>query len=319
MNIEIWYRHALLNRLQSLILLAAIAGFMALLGWLLWGVYGVILLLLAAAILLLFNPATRPQLIMRMYRASPLTAWETPRLIAVMKELARRAGLPAVPVLYYVPSRMVNAFAVGTPGQAAIAVTDGLLRALDLRETTGVLAHELSHIKSNDLRVMGIADLFSRLTSFLSLFGQVLLLLNLPLLLLSGSAINWFAILVLIFAPTLSVLAQLGLSRTREYDADLNAAQLTGDPEGLARALVKIERVQGSWLEKLFLPGRGVPEPSSLRTHPHTEDRVRRLMELQTDGLIPWYRQSSLQDAPRDSMRQRPERLPRWHISGLWH
>jgi len=141
MNIEIWHRHALLNRLQSLILLAAIAGFMALLGWLLWGVYGVILLLLAAAILLLFNPATRPQLIMRMYRASPLTAWETPRLIAVMKELARRAGLPAVPVLYYVPSRMVNAFAVGTPDLAAIAVTDGLLRTLDLRETAGVRAH----------------------------------------------------------------------------------------------------------------------------------------------------------------------------------
>ena len=319
MNAEIWYRHALLNRLQSLTLLAAIAGFGALLGWLLWGVSVVIVLLLAAAVLLLLNPAARPQLIMRMYRASPLTAWETPRLIALLHELARRAELPAIPVLYYVPSRMVNAFAVGTPTQAAIAVTDGLLRTLDLRETAGVLAHELSHIKSNDLRVMGIADLFSRLTSFLSLFGQILLLLNLPLLLLSGVAINWFAILVLIFAPTLSVLAQLGLSRTREYDADLNAAQLTGDPEGLARALVKIERVQGTWLERLFLPGRGVPEPSSLRTHPRTQDRVRRLMELQTDGLIAWSRHSPFMNAPRDILRRRPGRLPRWHINGLWH
>lgn len=319
MNAQVWYRHALLNRLQSLALLGAIGGFMALLGWLVWGVFGVIGLLLVAMWLLLFNPAARPQLIMRMYRASLLTSWEAPGLQKVLHELARRAELPAVPELYYVPSRMVNAFAVGTPGQAAIAVTDGLLRALDLREIAGVLAHEVSHIRNNDLRVMGIADLFSRLTSFLSLFGQILLLLNLPLLLLSGMAINWFAILVLIFAPSLSVLAQLGLSRTREYDADLNAAQLTGDPEGLARALVKIERVHGSFLERLLLPGRGIPEPSTLRTHPRTEDRVRRLMELRPGGPTAWAEQSDLLSVPRDPLRASPVQLPRWHINGLWH
>ena len=124
---------------------------------------------------------------------------------------------------------------------------------------------------------------------------------------------HWTCVRRPAFAPTLSVLAQLGLSRTREYDADLNAAQLTGDPEGLARALVKIERVQGSWIERLFLPGRGVPEPSSLRTHPRTEDRVRRLMELQTEDLTPWRWRSPVMDAPRELLRRRPERLPRWH------
>jgi len=79
--------------------------------------------------------------------------------------------------------------------------------------------------------VMGLADLFSRLTSTLSLFGQFLLLLNLPLLMFSNVGISWFAILILIFAPSISALAQLGLSRTREYHADLNAVRLTGDPD----------------------------------------------------------------------------------------
>jgi heat shock protein HtpX len=70
------------------------------------------------------------------------------------------------------------------------------------------------------------------------------------------------------------------LSRTREYDADLNAARLTGDPGGLAQALARIERVQGGWFERIFLPGRHLPAPSLLRTHPPTEERIARLMAL---------------------------------------
>ncbi len=82
MNAQLWYRHAMLNRLQSLTLLGAIGGFMALLGWLLWGLPGLIGLLIAAMGLLLFNPVARPQLILRMYRANRLTAWEAPHLQA---------------------------------------------------------------------------------------------------------------------------------------------------------------------------------------------------------------------------------------------
>lgn len=320
MNREIWYQHALINRLQSLLLLIAMGGFLALVGWLLWGMDGVIWLLLLAAVLLLLSPMATPQLIMRMYRAVRLHPRQTPALFSALTELARRADLPAVPALYYVPSRMVNAFAVGTRNHAAIAVTDGLLRTLDIREAVSVLAHEVSHIKSNDLRVMGIADLFSRLTSILSLFGQIFLLLNLPLILLTDLSINWFAILILVFAPSLSALAQLGLSRTREYDADLNAAHLTGDPEGLARALVKIERQQGYFLERIFMPGRRIPEPSLLRTHPPTGERVRRLMQLK---LPAWSTQDQLQ--PQIQFLLEPNfsdpirRLPRWHVNGLWH
>ncbi len=319
MNSLIWYRHAFANRIQSLLLLLAMSGFLALLGAILWGEDGVIGLLFMGLMLVLFNPVITPQLIMRMYRARPLARMQAPALHDALGQLAQRAQLPMTPVLYYIPSRMVNAFAVGTRRQSAIAVTDGLLHTLEIREIIGVLAHEISHIQNNDMWVMGIADMFSRLTSMLSLFGQLLLLLNLPLIIFSAISINWMAILILIFAPSLSALAQLGLSRTREYDADLNAARLVGDSEGLARALVKIERRQGSFMERIFLPGRRIPEPSLLRTHPPTEERVRRLMELRHDGSVAGMNLPANGFMPDAFLNNPAQRPPRWHINGLWH
>ncbi len=313
---NIWYRHALTNRLHSLLLLTVMGGFLMLLGWLLWGGSGLVLLLLFGAALLLLNPVLTPQLIMRMYRATRLTPSQVPALHSALTELARRAELPTVPALYYIPSSMLSAFTVGRRSEAAIAVTDGLLRTLENREAIGVLAHEVSHIRNDDTWVMGVADMFSRLTSMLSLFGQFLLILNLPLILLSNISIHWFAILILIFAPNLSALAQLGLSRTREYDADLNAARLTGDPEGLARALVKIEQRSGSFMERIFLPGRRIPEPSLLRTHPPTEERVRRLMELKPPAHPLHPQMESLLEPVFGSRIEHP---PRWRVTGLWH
>jgi len=179
-----------------------------------------------------------------------------------------------------------------------------------------VLAHEVSHIRNNDMLVMSIADLISRLTSLLSLFGQFLLLLNLPLILLTNVSINWFAIFLLVFAPNLSSLAQLGLSRVREYNADLGAARLTADPRGLASALVKIGQYSGSFFEKIMMPSRRIPVPSLLRTHPLTEDRVQRLMALDPAAIPP--------SEPHDlsyniNSRDVVNHKPRWHINGLWH
>ena len=319
MNDTVWYQHALANRLQTFLLLLVMAVFMALLGGLLWGDVGALILLLGSLVMALFTPGITPQLVMRLYRAQPLSRREAEGIYRIVEALSRRAGLDKTPTLYYVPSGMVNAFAVGSEEDSGIAVTDGLLQTLDKRELSAVLAHEISHIRSGDMRVMGLADMFSRVTSLLSLFGQILLFINLPLIMFSGLTINWIAIALLIFAPTLSTLAQLGLSRTREYDADLNAARLTGDPEGLARALMKIERVQGGWLERIFLPGRRLPEPSLLRTHPPTEERVKRLRALQPGETF---------HAPLDvrvegvghKMADPVRRPPRWHIgSGLWH
>lgn len=315
-----WRQHAGANWIQSVALLAFMGGFLGLLGWLLWGVAGLTWLLVLGVVAVGFNPSTSPRWVMRMYGASRVGAAQAPDLVAALAVLGRRAGLPAAPDLYYVPSSMLNAFAVGSPDRSAVAVTDGLLRRLGMRELLSVLAHEVSHIRSNDLWVMGLADLFSRATSMLSLLGQLLLLINLPLALFSATSVNWFAILLLIMAPSLSSLAQLALSRAREYDADLNAARLTGDPDGLASALVKIEQAQGGWLEQVLLPGKRVPAPSLLRTHPETNQRVSRLMALK--ATFREQPMAALHAAVASEGRlpgQVIARQPRWHLSGLWH
>jgi len=320
LDTDLWHQHAWLNRLQSLILLGFMGGFLALLGWLLWGGDGILMLLLAGGIGISLHPMISPHWVMRLYGASQIGRGQAPELLALAQDLSSRAGLARVPRLYYIPSSILNAFAVGAPGDSAIALSDGLLRRLDWRELAGVLAHEISHVRNRDLWVMGLADMFSRATTILSWLGQLLLLLNLPLVLVGAATINWFAILLLISAPTLSALAQLALSRSREYDADLNAARLTGDPAGLARALNKIEQIQGGWLERIFLPGRQIPDPSLLRTHPKTSDRVARLLALQSqsrpDGGPEVGGSSTM---PHGDWGNPVRRRPRWHLNGLWH
>ncbi len=315
-----WRRHAWLNRVQSLALLGFMGGFLALLGWLLSGIQGVFLLLVMGGIGVMLNPSLSPRWVMRLYGASRLRPQSAPWLAHIVDELAGRAPLPATPALYYVPSANLNAFAVASRRQSAIALSDGLLRRLDVRELAGVLAHEIGHIRNNDLWVMGLADMFSRATSMLSLLGQFLLLVNLPLVFFGMVSVNWFAILLLIFAPTVSALAQLALSRTREYDADLNAVRLTGDADGLASALLKIEQIQGGWLERILLPGRRIPEPSLLRTHPETSDRIARLMTLKPrSGRIERLRSLGRDPGTDQGPWAEVRRPPRWHISGLWH
>jgi heat shock protein HtpX len=221
--------------------------------------------------------------------------------------------LPNTPVPYYVPSGIVNAFATGSRRLASIALTDGLLRSLSMRELQAVLAHEVAHIAQEDLRVMGLADSISRLTNLLALLGQVALLISMPALLVGAAEINWIGLLLLAASPQLALLAQLGLSRVREFDADRMAVELTGDPHGLASALAKIERVSRSWRAWL-LPGWGNPEPSWLRTHPATEDRIARLMALapQPSQALPLQTEYL---APRSFAPMRP---PRRGLSGLW-
>ncbi|ANM30039.1 hypothetical protein ABI59_11345 [Acidobacteria bacterium Mor1] len=313
--------HRLRNVTHSVLLVGGMLLLLAVVGYLFAGTKGLFFLGAIAAILFIVSPRVSPRLILRMYRARPLHEADAPYLVRVVEELARRANLERVPELYYVPSKMVNAFAVGTRDNAAIGLTDGILRTLNRRELTGVLAHEMSHVRSNDTRVMGLADMISRATNTLSMIGQFLLFLNLPLILTGRAAIPWLAVLLLILAPTVASLLQLALSRAREYDADLGAARLTGDPEGLASALAKLEQVASGWFERILIPGRRVPEPSMLRSHPRTEDRIRRLLSLPSAGT------PAAAEVPATFVAKAPIespwrslgdiRVPRWHISGL--
>jgi heat shock protein HtpX len=193
-----------------------------------------------------------------------------------------------------------------------------LLRGTPCRHVSVVNKSLACH---GDIWVMGLADVVSRLTSSLSLGGQFLLLLSLPMMLFGSFSPPWWLFLLLISAPTLSALFQLALSRTREYDADLDAAELTGDPSGLASALAKLERYQQGFLERILLPGRRIPDPSLLRTHPTTEDRIQRLLSLDDAAISPPV--SHPGQFPTEVLQfttQTPQivQLPRWRLSGLW-
>ena len=115
-NSATWYRHAFINRLQTLLLLVSMAGFLAFLGWSLWGNQGLIIMLMVAIILLLVNPVFNPQFIMRLYRAERITQSQFPELYFILFELVKRSGLKAIPDLYYVPSAIINSFTVAPPG-----------------------------------------------------------------------------------------------------------------------------------------------------------------------------------------------------------
>lgn len=310
-------RHRLRNVLHSWLLILGSGALVALIAWILFGTAGILWAGVLTAVGLWPAGQVSPRMVLGLYRAKPLSPRDIPQLHAILRQLADRARLPAMPQLYYVPSRMMNAFAVGQPEDSAIAVTDGLLRGLDLRQLSGVLAHEISHIRNGDLKVMALGDVLTRLTSLMSTFGLLGLALSLPAMMAAGLDVPWLAIALLVFAPTIGGLMQLALSRAREYDADLDAAGLTGDPEGLASALLTLERRQGRLWEGLLLPGSRLPDPSLLRTHPRTEDRVERLMSLAPSG------QPIRVPAGRDALAATPVpvRGPRihWHRMGTWY
>jgi heat shock protein HtpX len=311
-------RHRLRNVLHTWLLILGSGGLVALISWILFGTAGVVWAAVLTGVGLWSAGQVSPKMVLGLYRARRLTPYDLPELHHIVRQLAARADLPAMPHLYYVPSRMMNAFAVGHPEDSAIAVTDGLLRGLHLRQLAGVLAHEMSHIRNGDLTVMALGDVLTRLTSIMSTVGLIGLAFALPAMLAAGMQVPWAAILLLIFAPTIGGLMQLALSRAREYDADLDAAGLTGDPQGLASALLTLERRQGRLWEGLFLPGSRLPDPSLLRSHPKTEERIERLMSLTPApdrgiDMPPSWDQFAA-TAP-------PARAPRihWHRLGTWH
>lgn len=274
--------HKLRNSLHSILLLLAIGAVFGLSAFLVWDWPGLFWSLFAVIFVVMFAPRVAPEAIMRMYRAREVDPRMAGALGRVLDILTERAGLPSRPRLYVIPSATLNAFATGSTQDASIAVTAGLLRTLNLRELAGVLAHEVSHIRNGDLLVMGLADAMSRFTQALSTLAMVLASFNFLGMLAGVTFVSWWAILVLYLAPLVSSLLQLGLSRAREYDADLEAALLTGDPSGLISALAKLERYTGHFWEDMFpVPGRRVPQPSLLRSHPRTEDRIARLRELE--------------------------------------
>jgi heat shock protein HtpX len=267
------------NVTQAALLLGGLVVTAGVLAWVLFGPTGLLWVLVFGGLFAAVRPRVPARTLLSMYGALPVGPSSAPELIRIVQQLSERAGLASTPTLHYVPSTIPNAFAVGRGDDAAIAVSDGLLRILTAREVAAVLAHEVSHVRSGDTTVMSLSDTVGRFVQGLSYVGVLSIFVTLPMT-LGGYPGLLLLSLVLIALPTVVTLMQLGLARTREYDADLAGATLTGDPEALASALEALERSAGRIWERLMVrPGR-VPDPLLLRTHPSTDERSRRLRQL---------------------------------------
>lgn len=317
MNERVRTQHRLRNLLHSALLLIGMAGLLTWVTSLVFGWELAIWALLGWALALAMSPGVSPAIVLRLYQARRLEPGEFADGYALVKALTERAGVATPPQLYYVPSPMPTAFTIGRRGEIAIAITDGLLRTLDMRELTGVLAHEISHIRNHDLWVMNLADGISRLTSLLAMFGFFLFFAAVPVLLVTGDARALFVAIVLILAPTVAALLQLALSRAREFEADLGAATLTGDPMALASALEKLDHAYAGPWERILMPGRRMPDPSLLRSHPRTEDRIARLREMTPPTERPPLGPHLPPTLP--FLLNLTGSRPRWRRSGLWY
>ncbi|WDP92466.1 MAG: M48 family metalloprotease [Desulfobacter sp.] len=275
------FRHTLFHSLQTTTLLIANAGLLGVLGWFMAGPAGIKIAMIAVVLVFVFTPHVPAHIIMGHLRARPLTPEQAPRLYAMLNLLSQKAGLARMPALYYLPSPRLNAFAVDQGGDIAVAVTKGLVTALTPREMAGILAHEITHIKNNDFQVMALSSVFGRLTGYLSLAGQFLLVISLPLFLTGYARVSLLPLVLMVFAPMLSMLLYLALSRTREFEADLGSARLLDDPGALASALARVEQFNTMSAGYRLLPLPARPgEPPLLRSHPPTQERIRRLQHL---------------------------------------
>ena len=311
------------NAFQTFLLIFAMAVLAGFVGFVLGGKYGFFGAVLLTLFGLFAGQRASAALVLRMYKAQPMHPQQAPQLFEIYHELCRRAELSPYPKLYYIPTRMPNAFAVGAGDSSSVALTDGIIRMMNPRELAGILAHELTHVRCRDTSVLGIADIFSRTISVLSRVGLLMMFLSFGSVAAKSGIPFWTTGAILFFSPTIAVMLQLALSRTREFNADRGAAELVGEAHGLASALKKLDRVtSGGMLQKLLRPGMRRKQPSMLRTHPPTEERIAALMEIAQEL-------ASAESLPEDmipaerhippSDRDRVRTKPRYHfLSGLW-
>lgn len=310
--------HEDMNFVHSILLIGGIAAVLATGAYLLFGASGIVAAFLSLSVLSLVAPQVPPEIVMRLYRGR-LHVPGRDQLSHIVDELSRRAQLATRPDLYVIPSATLNAFATGSTGHSAIAVTEGLLRSMTLREIAGVIAHEISHIRNNDLWLMNLADVMTRFVQLMSYMALFLAITNVLALTTGDMPVSWWGIALLYLAPAVSSLLQLALSRTREFDADRQAAALTGDPLGLASALTRLDRSTGRFWEDLSfpVPARQTPQPSLLRSHPAIEERVARLR-----GLVPKVNMPPIRivEEPMVTLIGRGpiELRPRYRWPGIW-
>jgi heat shock protein HtpX len=273
-----------MNAVRTGILLASMTALFLAIGFVLGGEGGLLIALVFALGMNFWSYWSSADMVLKMHNAKVVTKASAPEFYGIVEQLARRAELP-MPKVFIIETDQPNAFATGrSPNHAAVAATTGLLRSLSREEIAGVMAHELAHVKNRDTLTMTVAASIAGAIGFLSQFA----------LFFGGRGDNranpLVAILVMILAPLAAALVQMAISRTREYSADRDGALICGNAGWLASALRKIEQ---------FAKGRVMQtaenNPASahmfiinplikggidnlFRTHPPTEERIRRLM-----------------------------------------
>jgi heat shock protein HtpX len=250
------------NTIKTWTLLAALGALLVFVGGLLGGRTGMVMALVFAVAMNGFVYWKSDSLALRANGARELRPDELPRLRAIVANLANRAGIP-MPRLYIVERPEPNAFATGRdPEHAAVAVTTGILEVMDERQLMGVLAHELSHVKNRDTLVGTIAAAIGGAISIMAQMAQFQMIFGGGNDEEGGSPLG--ALVAIILAPIAALIIQLAVSRGREYLADTSGAGLTGDPEGLAQALERLEAANRQQSVLGRLRGRGrAPAPAT--------------------------------------------------------
>jgi heat shock protein HtpX len=283
------------NWVKTFMLMAGITALFIVIGGMIGGRSGMMLALVVALGMNFFSYWFSDKMVLRMYNAQEVDETTAPQFYTMVRELAQRANLP-MPRVYLINEDAPNAFATGrNPENAAVAATTGILRVLSERELRGVMAHELAHVKHRDILISTIsatmAGAISALANFAMFFGGRGG---------DGRPSNPIAgILVALLAPLAASLIQMAISRAREFEADRGGAEISGDPQALAMALDKIHRyAQGIPFEAaeqhpataqmmIMNPLSGGGIASLFSTHPATEERVARLMEMARTGTYP--------------------------------
>jgi heat shock protein HtpX len=282
------------NWVKTAMLMAAITALFIVIGGMIGGSRGMTIALVIALGMNFFSYWFSDKMVLRMYNAQEVDETSAPQFYRMVRELSTRAGLP-MPRVYLINEDAPNAFATGrNPEHAAVAATTGILRVLSERELRGVMAHELAHVKHRDILISTVsatmAGAISALANFAMFFGGRDD---------EGRPSNPIAsIAVAILAPIAGALIQMAISRAREFEADRGGAQISGDPQALASALEKIhayasgvpfptaEAHPATAQMMIMNPLSGGTIANLFSTHPATEERVARLMEMARTGRI---------------------------------
>ncbi|MDR5853294.1 zinc metalloprotease HtpX [Caballeronia sp. LZ062] len=282
------------NWVKTAMLMAAITALFVVIGGMIGGSKGMMLALVVALGMNFFSYWFSDKMVLRMYNAQEVDETTAPQFYRMVRELATRAQLP-MPRVYLINEDAPNAFATGrNPEHAAVAATTGILRVLSEREMRGVMAHELAHVKHRDILISTIsatmAGAISALANFAMFFGGRDE---------EGRPANPIAsIAVAILAPIAGAMIQMAISRAREFEADRGGAQISGDPQALASALEKIhayasgvpfpaaEAHPATAQMMIMNPLSGGSIANLFSTHPATEERVARLMEMARTGRM---------------------------------